>query len=76
MDEMSEWCNSLVLVSKANGKVWLCLDSARFNKVLIRLGHRGPTLNDILPRLTGVKYLTLINASMGYHNLKVNEQSL
>ena len=27
VDEMAEWCNSLVLVPKANGKVWLCLDS-------------------------------------------------
>ena len=26
VDEMAEWCNSFVLVPKANGKVWLCLD--------------------------------------------------
>ena len=26
VDEMAEWCNSFVLVSKANGKVQLCLD--------------------------------------------------
>ena len=24
-DEMSEWCNSFVLISKENGKVMLCL---------------------------------------------------
>ena len=28
VDEMAEWCNSFVLVTKANGKVWLCLDPA------------------------------------------------
>ena len=28
VDEMAEWCNSLVVVGKANGKVWLCLDPA------------------------------------------------
>ena len=28
VDEMVEWCNSFVLVPKANGKVWLCLDPA------------------------------------------------
>ena len=49
VDEMAEWCNSFVLVPKANGKVRLCLDPARLNEVLIRPFHRGPTLNDILP---------------------------
>ena len=28
VDEMAEWCNSFVVVPKANGKVWLCLDPA------------------------------------------------
>ena len=28
VDETAEWCNSFVLVPKANGKVWLCLDPA------------------------------------------------
>ena len=68
-------CNSSLLVPKANGKVWLCLDPARLNKVLIRPIHRGPTLNDILLRLAGVKYLTLINAYLGYDNLHLDEQS-
>ena len=54
----------------ANSKVKLCLDLARLNKALITPVHRGPTLNDTLPRLTGVKYLTLIDASPGFQNLK------
>ena len=28
VDKTAEWCNSFVLVPKANGKVWLCLDPA------------------------------------------------
>ena len=36
----------------------------------------GPILNAITPRLAGVKYLTLIDASSGYHNLKLDKQSL
>ena len=28
VDEMAEWCNSFVLVPKANSKVRLCLDPA------------------------------------------------
>ena len=52
--ETVEWCNSFVLVPKANGKVRLCLDPVRLNQALIRPIHRGPMLNDILPRLSNV----------------------
>ena len=36
---------------------------------------RGPTLNDILPRLNNVQYMSIIDASSGYHNLKLDTQS-
>ena len=66
VDETSEWCNSFVLVPKANGKVWLCLDPAQLNQALIRPIHRGPMLNDILPKLNNVQYLSIIDVSLGY----------
>ena len=74
VDETVEWCNSFVLVPKVTGTVRLCLDTAWLNKMLIRLVHRGPTLNDILPRLNA-KYLSLIDVNSGYHNLKLDERS-
>ena len=55
--------------------MWLHLDLTRLNQVLIRPVQRGPNINDILPRLKGVKYLTLIEESSNYHNLKLDEQS-
>ena len=58
MDETVEWCNSFILVPKANDKVRHCLDPARLNQALIRQVHRGPTLNDIFPKLNNVKYLS------------------
>ena len=75
VDEMLEWCNSFVLVPKADGKVRLCLDPAWLNQALIRPTHRGLTLNDILPRLNNVNYMFIIDASLGYHNLQLDTQS-
>ena len=72
---MAEWCNSFVLVPKANGKVRLCLDLVRLNQALIRPIHRGLTLNDILPRLNNVQYMSIISASSGYHNLQLGMKS-
>ena len=60
---------------KANGKVRLCLDLVQLNEARIRPIYWGLMLNDILLRLTGVKYLMLIDASSRYHNLKFNEKS-
>ena len=74
--EMVEWCNSFMLVPKANGKVRLCLDLERLNQVLIRPIHGGPTLNDILSKLNNVKYMSIIDASSGYHNLQLDTKSL
>ena len=74
--DTSEWSNSFVLVPKATGKVRACLDLAWLNKVLIRPIHRSPTLNDILPRLPGMKYLIFIDVSSGHNNLKLVEKSL
>ena len=73
IDKKSDWCKRFVLVPKANEKVRLCLDPARLNKALIRPIHRGPTLNVTLPRLAGVKYITLIDVNSGFHNLKLDD---
>ena len=75
VDKTSEWCNSFLLVPKANGKVRLCLDPAWLNQALIRPIHRGATVNDILPKLNNAKYLSLTDVSSGYHNLKLDEKS-
>ena len=75
LDEMVEWCNSFVLVPKADSKVRLCLDPAQLNQALIRPIHRGPILNDILHRLNNVKYMSFVNVSLGYHNLQLDTQS-
>ena len=75
IDETAEWCNSFVLVPKSNRKGRLSLDPVRLNQALIRPMHRGLTLNDILPKLNNTKYLSLIDVSSGYHNLRLDEKS-
>ena len=75
VDKTAEWCNSFVLGPKANGKVQLCLDPVQLNQALIRLVHMGPKLNDILPKLNNAQYMSIIDASLGYHNLKLDKQS-
>ena len=37
--------------------------------------HRGPTINDILPKLNNTQYLSFIDASSGYYNLMLDKRS-
>ena len=76
MDDRVKLCNSFMLVLKLNGKVRLCLDLARLNQGLIQPVHRGPILNDIFPKLTNARYLSLLGASSRYNKLNLDEQSL
>ena len=46
----------------------------RLNQALIRPGHRGPTFNDIFPKLMHAKNFMLIDTNLGYHNLKFGEK--
>ena len=73
LDETAEWHNSFIFVPKPNVKVRLCLHPARLNQVLIRPVHTGLTLSYIFPKLMNAKYLTLIDASLGYHSLRLDE---
>ena len=75
VDETAEWWNSFMLIPTPNGKVRLCLAPVRLNQVLIRLVHRKPTFNYTFPKLDNVKYLSLIDVSLGYHKLKLDERS-
>ena len=75
VDEAEEWCNSFVPVSNHNRTVWPYLNAARLNQVLIRPVQRGSTINDILHRLICTKYFTLIDDSLGYYNLTLDNKS-
>ena len=37
--------------------------------------YRGPTFNDILPKLKNAQYLSFIDVSFSYHSLKLDEKS-
>ena len=45
------------------------------NQALIRPIYRVPTLNNILPKFNNVQYMSIIDVSSGYHNLKLDKKS-
>ena len=75
VDEISEQCNSFVLVLKPSGEVRPYLNPARLNQALIRPVHRGIANNNILLKIKHTHIILHMDASSGYHSIKLNEKS-
>jgi len=49
VSEPSNWISALLVVTKPNGKVRLCLDHRPLNKAVKRALYMIPTVDDIFP---------------------------
>lgn len=62
-----EWCAVMVLVLKPNRReIHICADLRQLNKAVRREKYVMPTVEEILPRLTGSKVFTLLDAASGF----------
>ena len=75
ISEPIEWLNSFVCVKKNNGKIRLCLDPTHLNKWIIRPHHSAKLVDDILHRLSGAKYFTVVDSTSLFFNHKLDEVS-
>ena len=73
--EPTAWVNSLVYRRKPNGKLRICLDPKDLNKAISREHHVIPTLEEILPKLSGAKYFSIVDAKCGYWNVELDQAS-
>ena len=71
----TDWVNSCVCVTKSNGQIRLCLDPKDLNKAVKRPHYATPTLEDVLSRLNGAKFFTILDARSGYWNIKLDQES-
>ena len=73
--EPTAWVNSLVYRRKPNGSLRICLDPKDLNKAIYREHHVIPTLEEILPKLSGAKYFSIVDAKCGYWNVELDQES-
>ncbi len=53
VSQPTDWVNSMVCVTKPNGKLKLCLDPKDLNQAIKRPHYSTPTLDDVLSKLGG-----------------------
>ena len=73
--ERTEWVNSLVYRRKPNGQLKICLDPKDLNKAIRREHHVIPTLEEILPKLAGATFFSIVDARCGYWNVNLDLES-
>ena len=75
VDRPTDWMNSCVYFTKLNGKLRLCLDPKDLNKTITIPHHYTPMLDDVLPKLNGAQFFTILDARSGYWNITLDEES-
>lgn len=71
----SAWCQSPVLVKKANGKDRLCIDCRNLNKVTVKSKYALPRIESILSRLGKAKFITSIDLQDAFWQIPLEESS-
>ena len=65
----------MVVTEKPNGKLRVCLDPKDLNKAILRQHHHLPTAEELFSEMTGAKFFTKLDASNGYWQIRVDEES-
>ena len=75
IQEPTDWVSSLVVQTKDNGKLRICLDPKYLNMAIKRQHYPIPTTEHIFDRLGGAKIFSKLDCSSGYWQIKVTSES-
>jgi hypothetical protein len=68
----SEWAAPIFIQSKKTGDVRILTDFRRLNAQIRRKPFPLPKISDMLRKLSGFKYATAIDLSMGYYHIPLD----
>ena len=72
---VSPWASPVVLVTKAEKTLWLCIDYWSLNKATIKDSYPLPQIQDTLDTLYGNNLFTTLDLLKGYRQIEVEESS-
>lgn len=71
----SEWAAPTFVQPKKTGDVRILTDFRKLNAVLKRKPFPLPKISDLLQKLSGFRYATAIDLSMGYYHIPLDEEA-
>jgi len=75
VDEPTEWCAGMVVVTKASGKVRICVDLTQLNESILREYHLLPSVDHTLAQLAGATIFSKLDANSGFWQIGLSPES-
>jgi hypothetical protein len=72
--EPTDWVNSMVTVIKPE-KIRVCIDPRDLNRAIKREYYPMKTIEDVVAGMPEAKVFSVLNATSGYWQMKLNEES-
>jgi hypothetical protein len=66
----------VLFVKKKDGSFRMCIDYRELNKLMIKNRYPLPRIDDLFDQLHGSTYFSKIDLRSGYHQLRVQEDSI
>ena len=67
--------NPVVIISKADGDIHLCVDMRQANEAILRGQRPVPTVDELLHSLNGSRVFSKVDLQWGYHQLELSKES-
>ena len=71
----TDWVNSMVIVTKPNGKLRICIDPRDLNRAIKREHYLMKTIEEVVTRMPNAKLFSVLDASSGFWQVKLDKES-
>ena len=75
VSEHTDWVNSLVIVSKRNGKLLICIDPHDLNKAIKHQHFQLLSGEDLFAQMSGAKLFAQLDMSNAYCQIRIDEDN-
>lgn len=75
VNEPTEWVSQLVIASKKDGQIRICIDPKELNKALLRERFTLPVLEDTLHEMGQSRVFSKADLASGYWHVRLDEKS-
>ena len=75
VEEPSDWCAPMCVVTKPNGQVRICVDLTKLNNAVKRERIMLPTVDYTIARMGGAKFFSKLDLNMGFHQICLDKES-
>ena len=71
----TSWVNSMVIITKPNGSLCICIDPRNLNEAIQREHYPMQTIEEVTTRMPEATYFSVLDASSGYWQISLDQES-